>query len=347
MRSHDLVTIADCVARPSRVTPSLSQPGRRALEPVDRTPTDHGQVSASDGGLVFANALRAAIEDSGLALDRIHHRLKERGVELSSATLSYWQSGRSAPSRRGSIAALVELEGVLGVERGSLASLVPERLRTDPRRVGPLFTSAPQIKPGMATSELLAAFHAARRQFERVSHHWVLTFGADRRQQSGWSRSIVRPLSDGLDRILLLDYSEDTSVPLPRINPRSHCALGARHEFDVQTWPWRFAITELVFDHALQKGDAVIFEFETVYGPPYPLETSAEYSSATAMRELAIELRFHPDAAPRRCELHEYELPGPHPMGPARPIELDASRSVVVVRHDLPPSQLVLRWSWD
>src|SRR5436305_13025652 len=41
----------------------------------------------------FAEALRAAIQASGLSLNRIEHRLRERGQAVSSATLSYWQSG--------------------------------------------------------------------------------------------------------------------------------------------------------------------------------------------------------------------------------------------------------------
>ena len=45
----------------------------------------------------FSHALRTAIQASGLTLNRIQYRLRERGFEVSSATLSYWQSGRRCP----------------------------------------------------------------------------------------------------------------------------------------------------------------------------------------------------------------------------------------------------------
>ena len=79
----------------------------------------------------FAGALRRAIVDSGLGLERLQARLLARGVRLSTATLSYWQSGRSEPGRRSSLAALAHLEEVLKVPPGSLAAHLAKPVGSD------------------------------------------------------------------------------------------------------------------------------------------------------------------------------------------------------------------------
>ena len=60
----------------------------------------------------FADALRIAIADRGLALHRIQARLAERGLRVGIATLSTWQSGRRLP-RATSLAVVTALEELL------------------------------------------------------------------------------------------------------------------------------------------------------------------------------------------------------------------------------------------
>src|SRR4051794_27382889 len=72
----------------------------------------------------FDVALRAAIVARGLSLDRIQHRLGRQGVQISLATLSYWQSGQRRPERPTSLRALEHLEDVLEVPRQSLRDLL-------------------------------------------------------------------------------------------------------------------------------------------------------------------------------------------------------------------------------
>jgi hypothetical protein len=78
----------------------------------------------------FAAALRAAIRARGLGLERIRYRLRGRGVSISLATLSHWQSGRCRPERPESLLALCHIEEVLEVPSGSLTNLLgPPRSR--------------------------------------------------------------------------------------------------------------------------------------------------------------------------------------------------------------------------
>ncbi len=92
----------------------------------------------------FSLALKQAIRASGLSLDRLQHKLGERGTPVSKTALSYWQHGRTRPERPESMRALAAVEEVLGLEAGSLSALLgpprprgrwlvqrPETLRAD------------------------------------------------------------------------------------------------------------------------------------------------------------------------------------------------------------------------
>lgn len=75
----------------------------------------------------MAAALRQAIRRSGLTLERISTHLAARGHRVSRTTLSNWQRGHVLPRRRATMAALRELETLLGLESGVLHVDEPER----------------------------------------------------------------------------------------------------------------------------------------------------------------------------------------------------------------------------
>lgn len=72
----------------------------------------------------FADALRVAVERSGLSQQSIRRRLGDLGAPVSAGALSYWISGRSQPERPASIEALGILEEVLGLRQGDLSGLL-------------------------------------------------------------------------------------------------------------------------------------------------------------------------------------------------------------------------------
>lgn len=72
-------------------------------------------------GMSFAEAFRTAVTESGMTLVELVDALADRGVKLTQATLSYWQSGRSLPRRQSSIKALADIEEVLGINQGALS----------------------------------------------------------------------------------------------------------------------------------------------------------------------------------------------------------------------------------
>src|SRR2546421_3415696 len=95
----------------------------------------------------FSHALRSAIKASGLSLNRIQYRLRERGAAVSSATLSYWQSGRRRPTRHDSLLVVRQLEEILRMPAGKLGALVGApraRRRGRPGRAG---SGPPPVSP--------------------------------------------------------------------------------------------------------------------------------------------------------------------------------------------------------
>lgn len=73
----------------------------------------------------FAKRLGDAVGERGLSLARIRDRLEEQGVKVSIATLSYWSSGRSRPTRSGSLEVVRSLEILLGTPPGWLVEAMP------------------------------------------------------------------------------------------------------------------------------------------------------------------------------------------------------------------------------
>ena len=307
-----------------------------------RVPT--GARAPSSGRDEFSRTLRAAIGASGLGLERVQHRLRQRGADLSVATLSYWQSGRSVPGRRASFAALTHLEDVLGLRPGELANLVPRRT-TDARGDDAVRQLGEVIGLGITLPGRLAELDAhVRRQIQRVSEHNIVTVGPDRAQHSRWVRHVVRAAADGADRMLLFNHHEDDDAPLPTIVPLVRCTNGRRHVLSAPA----VVASELLFDRALAKGDSIAVEYRVDYAAPFPRDAWHELRRRTPLREFALEVRFDPAAVPTRCEWYVRDLNhGPGDVEGVRPVSLNAAHAARVVQHDVPPAAYGLRWAWD
>lgn len=71
-------------------------------------------------GIAFAQALRHALTERDLTLDRVQARLAERGISVGRSTLSFWQNGHRTPRGAASLRAVAALEEVLEVSPGLL-----------------------------------------------------------------------------------------------------------------------------------------------------------------------------------------------------------------------------------
>jgi len=287
----------------------------------------------------FADALRAAIRDSGLSLDRIRERLWQRGAKVSLATLSYWQSGRSQPERPVSLQALGMLENVLGLDAGALSALLepprPRGRRSDPERI-----AVDALWPDEA-----AAVRRAMRTVDvrwdtslvRLSQHDRIEIDANGGEPRVWVRQVLRATEDGPDRWVLLHHMDEHGRPLPQVRPIRGCRLGAVY---TETAAGLLA-AELLFPRPLARGEAVLTEHLLVNATPCPQDGNYERRLRLPVREYVLELQFTAPALPTRCTSF-WAPDGGTPI--ERPLDLDDDHRALLVALDTGPGRHGAHW---
>lgn len=286
----------------------------------------------SDASGSFADTLRRAIECRGLGLERIRDHLELRGVSVSVATLSYWQSGRSAPGRRASLAAIPHLETVLGLARGDLSRTLP-LTRDRPRRgvVQELGALWPEEARAAVLGRLDTRWDA---ELDRLSLHDVIRIGPDRRQVEVSVHQVMRARTDGPDRRVVLHCQDDTSVDLPRFEAVRGCSVG-RVEHDRRHG---VIAAELMFPEALRRGDTVIVAYHMVPSWLGPLEREWERRQRLPMRDYVLEVEFDRAALPASILAVT--------NGQESPLTLDRDHRVHQVHTDVTPGTTGIRWTW-
>ncbi|OZM71584.1 transcriptional regulator [Amycolatopsis antarctica] len=291
----------------------------------------------------FAEALRVAIRERGLGLDRIRERLAKDGAAVSPATLSYWQSGRSRPERRSSLATLARLETLLGVPAGALAALLPP-----PRRRG-RWASGPA-----GAVELCAHWPQADRvadavsgvdtrwdeRLTRLSQHDRVIVGAGRAERSFVSRQVLRAEADGPDRWVVIMHIDEHDRPVPVVRALHNCRLGrvvARPEDGL-------LVAELLFPRPLRAGDTVITEHELANIAPFPLATGYERKFRLPVREYVLEVVFDGVRPPAHCESYSRR---DSESEKTVNVPVAENGSVHSVALGFGPGVYGFRWEWD
>ncbi|MBB4965051.1 XRE family transcriptional regulator [Saccharothrix violaceirubra] len=288
----------------------------------------------------FADALRAAIAARGIGLERIREYLADHGVTVSVATLSYWQSGRSRPERRSSLAAIGHLEEVLLLPPGHLSNLLgPPRPRG--RWLNRLPRAAPPVGalfPQPARVEDAAGEVRWDDRLTRLSRHDLVLVGPDRCEQSVRTRHVLRADADGADRWVLVTEASDGSLPL--VKPLWHCDLGR-----VVVRPSAgLVVAELLFDRALRRGEHIVIEHELITPVPRPVATAHTRTFRHPVREYVLEIAFDPAAVPACCERFQRAGDGPERVVTAAP---GSDGSLLAVQLDVEPGQSGFRWRWS
>lgn len=288
----------------------------------------------------FPAALRAAIAVRGLGLERLRERLSQRGVSVSLATLSYWQSGRSRPERRDSLVALRHLESVLDVPDGALAALLGP-----PRRRG-RWTHTPSGLPAIGAlwpdpspvEDALGQVDTSwDERLTRLSQHDRVHVGPDGGELTYVSRQVLRAEADGPDRWVLIIHTDEPGHPVPTVRPLRNCALGRV----VADPGGGLVVAELLFDRPLSRGETVITEHELVHAPPGPVDGNYERKFRLPVREFVLEVCFDPAHPPAFCEQYTRDDRG---IEDSRPVALDAGGSVHGVALNFGPGCYGFRW---
>ncbi|MBK7722240.1 MAG: hypothetical protein IPI32_08465 [Austwickia sp.] len=283
----------------------------------------------------FAAALRAAISARGLSLERIRYHLRHRGHDLSVATLSYWQSGRSRPDRAGSLAALGSLEEILDVPRGSLAALLPARVRRSGSGASEIPPVAEMFDAGSLVDAAVEELGIAWEELDHVTTHDLLELRADRSVASHLIREVLRATRDGVDRFLAF-YGDDPGGT-PYIVARDNCRLGRVIEHPAVG----LVVAELLLNQPLAMGDTVLVEYE--YAIVGSLESCDgwERGFTQSQREILIEVEFDPDAlsAGVRTRIHH----GDEDRSETATLNGNLLSTLYL---DFGPGMIGLYWSW-
>jgi hypothetical protein len=288
----------------------------------------------------FAVVLRAAIRARGLGLERIRDRLRGQGVSVSLATLSYWQSGRSRPERRDSLAAVQLLEAVLEVPAGTLVDSVGP-----PRRRGRWLSTVPVppevaafwTRPDAVEDAVSEVDIKWDERLTRISQHDRVVVGADGGERSYHSRQVLRAEADGPDRWVVIMHLDEHDRAMPEIRPLRHCRLGRT----VLRPADGLLVAELLFDRPLRKGETVITEHELVNSAPYPPATNYERKFRLPVREFVLEVCFDPGRLPVDCVRYSQLDEADEVAVRVEPLE-----SVHGVALNFGPGRYGFRWSW-
>ncbi|SDN12108.1 hypothetical protein SAMN04488074_13527 [Lentzea albidocapillata subsp. violacea] len=171
----------------------------------------------------FPEALRAAIERRGISLERLRERLARMGTPVSTATLSYWQSGRTQPERAASLAALRNLEDIVGMPLDALAGLLdPPRPRGRGALPGLTVSGSAFFANAETVDQLIDGLDiSCDARLTRLSGHDRIQMGSDRAQLGRWSRQVLRAEEDGPDRLVVI---HEVDIPYQRTPKLSRCA---------------------------------------------------------------------------------------------------------------------------
>ena len=296
-----------------------------------------GGSSAPGADYEFAEALREAIEARGLSLDRVRAHLVSYGHDVSIATLSYWQTGRSLPVRKASVQALGALEVVLRVPRGSLAAKLPtQRIRR--RDTPPPLHRGPALRLGVAHAIADQLGLAWSDGFHRITQHDRLTVDADRRIATQVVSDLIVSDRDGFNRYLVGYSSDEVGVSL-EIEPLEGCRVGRV----IRDPRLTLTVAELILPQSLRAGEPwqVRHEVRTVGGARHVDAWRRVY--LTRLREASVEVTFPSEDPP----LHVGVYVGPDVEDAVySPTEL-TSPSLLVHRSDHGPGTIAVRWDWD
>ncbi len=286
----------------------------------------------------FAAALRMAIAARGLALERIRYRLSQRGYDLSVATLSYWQSGRSRPERATSLAALGTLEEILQVPRGSLAAKLPTSRQRDQRQNSGLpgghadFVEDARILDHLAKQLGLTWTEGLR----RVSAQDLVEIGADRTIVSHVVHELIQATEEGLDRIAVGFVEEDRAV-CPYVTALRNCRVGRAIEAPQES----AYVGELLLERPLRQGESILVEYQVSFIGQRSPATWWARGCLEGQRQVHLQITFDRGAIPVAAE----EVAIIDGVEQATPIII-AGTTLAALWMDVGPGAFGLRWTW-
>ncbi|MBB4684156.1 hypothetical protein [Amycolatopsis jiangsuensis] len=289
----------------------------------------------------FRHALSLAIDVSGLGLDRLRDRLAAAGAAVSTTTLSYWRTGRTAPARARSREAVRLLEDLLELPAGALLRLLDTDPGGQPEPPVPFVAWERLWGRRNRVLPLLTSFEAEYRPAAVVvSLHEEVHVGADRLLHRLRAREVVRAAEDGTQVRLVTVRGFRPGCP-PELTGTRYCTAGRRESLPEQG----FTVTELLLPRSLDRGETALVEYEFTFTDDVP-DTSYDRRFRTGVHEHLLELHFAPGAEPAEC--HGYRRGSPSgPETGVTALPLVPGLPVHIVSAGVSPGIVGLRWRWD
>lgn len=283
----------------------------------------------SSGPDVFAQRLGQAISERGLSLHRLQARLVAVGLKVSTATLSYWASGRSRPTRGGSLDVVRNLEQILQVETGWLVQPLETNQEWD------------QISDLLPKADLPEELERITRQqaahWQRLHVHDLSVVDATSPVSHCTTRMVSRAEVEGLDGwTTIVQHAPGESPGVVGVT-----ALEVR---SIRSLPnQQLSVIELALPRPLHRGEMVLTEHRTeVHGTQPPTEMGRALMGRTPL--LAIEVRF-PSGRPEQVQRTHIDPK----TGLPRMIDqgiMHTPHGAQCVIPDAAPGSHLLSWEW-
>lgn len=285
----------------------------------------------------FADALRTAIANRGLALNRIQAKLACCGLHVGVATLSTWQNGSRHP-RHGSLAVVTALEELLDLPVGWLAVRIPPVRPEPPAETAPY--AVVDYAPTLARllDEVRRDAHGRMRSVTVIEE---IVIGADR---SVTSKRVVQTLIavKETDRQILVHQGEpgcDVTLIVPR--GVTGCRIGR-----VARDPDEGAVLgELLLDRMLAVGDTAVIRYEIDDRSGIGSQHYYRFNEWPGTHYV-LEVRFDREAMPVRVsEFRRHHSGGPDIL--RRELMMGPDGRVHVVVPSVDRGLIGIAWEWD
>ncbi|WP_040158948.1 hypothetical protein [Nigerium massiliense] len=295
-----------------------------------------------DGDRTFAEVLSKAVQARGLSLDRIRARLEVAGVPVSNATLSYWQSGRSLPTRARSLRTLVELESILDLESGALIELIRNADGRSRHQIFPWQSVVPGEKVAEQIISELGIDYAGR--ITRLTCHDNVTIAEDRTEATQLTRLLLRAERSGTQAWPVVIQQDAAEQVVPEIEPVFGCTVGR-----VVVAPQeQLVVAEMLFPRPLQRGEVVLTECLITWAPTTKPSFRLVRGAPEPLRELALSVQFHTKSMPTSVtSFSSASIERQDVHNESAPVKVVDTGQVQHVWMDPAPGVYGLRWTWD
>jgi hypothetical protein len=289
----------------------------------------------------FDAALRAAVRERGLTLERLRSHLARRGIRVGLSSLSDWQHGRSRPGSAKSLEAVRALEEILGLRHAALVDLLVGPDKRSENRVRA--TEADQLGERMGPlADLVQEFVATQSQMHVICRQVTVWVSENRHISRSNARSVIRARRDGVDRAVIRYFGEPgTRLDEVQFGNLVNCSLGRVSKHPTEP----VMVAELLFDETLAAGETWVYENEILDHADAPA-TDYAHGFIQPEEQYILEVRFHPKALPVDCHVYRRgALTGE--LVRTADLTLSASNSVHLVASGLRDGVLGIAWSWS